>query len=610
MNLPRLSILTAFAVMFSPLCAEESALPNLPVVKTWGDLQAALPVPEGADVILRTGRKEYFLGENVLVDFVLTNKGAVPITINYGGDYRGSSRSLRFKVQAKDSAGRLAEDPDPFPMCMGGMSQSPQVRPGESWVESLPLLRYGRFDQAGTYTIRASHDFGWTETSRPRPVGETTITFAMPEAAQAEKIVEEMMRAPDDPHRSYGKASSPYADFTCLRYPVYLAPLSRLAWSGDRRALQGLGAMETSGATEELIKLLDHPDSAFALEAALTLNGRLPDPEWAGQLPSRSPFRDGRTEQRKHLVKTAWDPRFVPAIRAHAFRLLADDDPEAIAAGGFMLQAVGEPADLPVVLAELDRQLSRFGNREDPKENILNAPAPIRELLRAGKVLTLRGHPAPVTPAAELVWLEALPPVAADRPAGWEETLLPLLRSPCPLIREKAVLLLPSPVPQAIRPQVVAAFSDPDLGVRRAACEWVCLSKDAAFRPEVVETLRTARHEWLFRSAANAAETLGARQAVVQANIARLEDKSQVADALRNLALLTIAGFKGGSSGDSNRTPEELRAIKTAWQSFLDHHAAEIDSGKKFQIGSPDLTPALFGKALRLHFDDGSQWPK
>ena len=66
-------------------------------------------------------RKEYLLGENVLLHLVLEN-GEMPFEIDCGGNYRDSNaRALRFHVTATDSEGRVAEDPDLTQMNMGGM---------------------------------------------------------------------------------------------------------------------------------------------------------------------------------------------------------------------------------------------------------------------------------------------------------------------------------------------------------------------------------------------------------------------------------------------------------------------------------------------------------
>jgi hypothetical protein len=198
---------------------------------------ATRPVPDGAKVTLETDRQEYFLGENVLVHFVLENTGAQPFEVDFGGDYRGASRSLRFKVTATDEAGNVAEDPDPNPICFGGLISSRPLKPGEKFIQSLPLMRYRRLVQPGRYTITVKHDFGWKEEGqRKRPVGMTTITLRMPDAAQAENLVAKMEKLPENPNSMWGKKTEEYADFGCLCQPVYLEPLMRQVRAGNLRA--------------------------------------------------------------------------------------------------------------------------------------------------------------------------------------------------------------------------------------------------------------------------------------------------------------------------------------------------------------------------------------
>jgi hypothetical protein len=45
-------------------------------------------VPDGAKVTLQCDKKEYFLGENVLVHFILENISDKPFEADFGGDYR------------------------------------------------------------------------------------------------------------------------------------------------------------------------------------------------------------------------------------------------------------------------------------------------------------------------------------------------------------------------------------------------------------------------------------------------------------------------------------------------------------------------------------------
>ncbi len=67
---------------------------------SFGMLSDPGPVPAGAKVTLYADQQEFFLGENVLIHFCLENVGDEPFEISTGGDYRGSSRHLRFKVSA------------------------------------------------------------------------------------------------------------------------------------------------------------------------------------------------------------------------------------------------------------------------------------------------------------------------------------------------------------------------------------------------------------------------------------------------------------------------------------------------------------------------------
>src|SRR5512135_479557 len=90
--------------------------------------------PSGkARIDLGVRKPSYLLGENVLVDFCVVNTTGAPLTIEVGGDYRGSSRSLRFKVEVRDKSGAVMPDPDPNPMNFGGLGYSPKIEPGDKW---------------------------------------------------------------------------------------------------------------------------------------------------------------------------------------------------------------------------------------------------------------------------------------------------------------------------------------------------------------------------------------------------------------------------------------------------------------------------------------------
>src|SRR5262245_3699926 len=86
------------------------------------------PLPEGIKVTLVTERTQYFLGENILLQYRITNTGAGPFKISVGGDYRGSTRADRFMVTAATSPGGQPV-PDPTPGMKnwgGGLGGTPE----------------------------------------------------------------------------------------------------------------------------------------------------------------------------------------------------------------------------------------------------------------------------------------------------------------------------------------------------------------------------------------------------------------------------------------------------------------------------------------------------
>src|SRR4029079_15297993 len=94
------------------------------------------PVPEKAKVYVVLDKNEYYLGENVFLKFCVENTGEGLVNISLGGDYRGASRHLRYKVKATDEEGKAVDDPDPSGFCMGGIGGGAEIKPGEKHCEA------------------------------------------------------------------------------------------------------------------------------------------------------------------------------------------------------------------------------------------------------------------------------------------------------------------------------------------------------------------------------------------------------------------------------------------------------------------------------------------
>jgi hypothetical protein len=573
---------------------------------------ASKPVPPGARVKLEVDRHEYFLGENVLVHFILENAGDLPFEVDFGGDYRGATRHLRFKVTATDDAGRVAEDPDPSEMCFGGLGGGRKLIPGDKFTQSLPLMRYCRITQPGRYSIRVTHDFGWKEGQRKRPLGELALVFRRPTPAEAEDVVSAMEKLPADANSTYGERSRDYADYTCLCQPIYLKPLLHRVEKGNRNALEGICWIETPEATAALIGLATNSDSKLAMEAAKTLNMRLPDPslDSTNGFGGFPPFTKG---VRRQLVKRSWDPALAPSVRSLATGLLARPGADEVAAGAFMVAAVGTLAEATTVIAAMDRALSPMVTpRQDPKDNILDQPQPLRELINAINGLHGKGYnlqEGALNGEAQILlyftWLADKPPPRSERWLELVEAFGPNTRFPT---RVAVLNSIPQPLPEACVEFVKSRLSDADLGVCRTACAVVGKSGNKAFLKPLLEIIATEHHEWLLREATDAANKLGSGYDLLEIWADRLNEQHLYGLALDSLQTV-IEGLPGSWSGRTDLTRGERIELFNQWKRFLAEHAGRIRAGKKFKLEDPVLTPALFGRARTWQLPNGKFWP-
>jgi hypothetical protein len=557
----------------------------------------------GARVVLSTDRDTFFLGENVLVHYCLRNDGASPITIEVGGDYRGASRSLRFKVQVKDAAGGVQPDPDPNPVCFGGLGYSPKIEPGKAWCQSLQLARYARIDAPGEYTVQVTHDLGWPEGTAP--TGSTTVKLAMPTASEAERVVTAMDALPRDPSTSAGEKSIPFADFTALRYAAYLAPLESRAQAGSTDAVAGIGSIPTPDATRALIALLGRPTVARTAMGALAY--RLPDPALDGTMQKRNPFDDERTDPRKYFVSTSWRPELASSVLAATRPLLGSRDVQDVVAGAFVLEALGSPGDGGLLEAALTAAIDR--TRTEPRETDV-FPTPrgaCMELMRAAKVLERRGLAPAATPSTSgqwALWLTALDRGA--RPAGWESLLGKALVHPLSYVRQIALERTPPPVPHALVPAVRGALEHGEVDELYAACDLARRAGLTELRPQILAVLSRSRDTQLTSVASYAAFTLGDRQGRVDALVGRLADPATLPDALRDLVDLLE---HSGSSSQGQVTAEQARAVAARWRAFVKVHRADIAANRRIPLTDPSVTPDLLPPGWKLGRPGTSDWP-
>jgi len=579
-----------------------SLLSLLPVAQAQSLFQPSPigPVPDGAKVTLESERTNYFLGENILIHFVLENTSTEPFTANFGGDYRGSSRSLRFIVSAVDENGQLVEDPDPNPMCLGGLGGPQQIKPGEKYIYSLPLMRYRKLINPGRYTITVHHDFGWKEAdNRKLPFGETTLNLQMPDATQAEAVVSIMEKLPTNSGTVMGRRADLYSDFSCLCHPIYLDSLVRRARAGNLRALAGIGGMANTNATAALIELAGDSDPKLALNAALTLNNRLPDPEFKQELPGRGTFRFDALESRRRLSAQAWDDHFAQSVRSLAVKFLRLKETQEIGCGAFMIQATGNASQAPEVITALDRVLDPLVTpRHDAKDDILGFPQPIPELLRAMDVLHKRGFTldsgALSGNAQIMLWFHWLENEPGPRPARWLECAKAFGDGNHYPLNETVVRSIPELFLDDCVPLVERAMANRDFGVCRSACEIAGKTRRKEFIKPLLAIAATEPHEWLLRSAGNALQSLNAGYDALEVWAERLVDEAVYPIALDKLQVV-IEDLPGSYSGRTDLSREERLELRRQWKTFLATHESELRIGKKYKL--KEVPPDLFGRA-------------
>ena len=570
------------------------------------------PVPENARVKVVLDKDTYFLGENLLAHFYVENAGEEAFEINIGGDYRGASRSLRYVITANGEDGSAVADPDPSGFCMGGLSWSPKVEPGKPFCKSLPLMRYCRFEKPGTYTVRVKHDLGWKETDgRKTPVGEARLELAMPTAEQARRVLEEMEKLADDPNRVSGRRTRPYADFSTLRFPVYLPFLKARASRGSKKALAAIANMATPEATRALVGLLEHEDAAFALGAAQRLNYRLPDPQLEGKLGRRNPFHNDQETLRAWLSKRAWRPEFTPEVRSFARKSLARGETRAMVVGAFMLTALGQKEDFPALLTGLDTAVEATVNAV-PEKGVYPRPrGACQELVRALDMFLARGVEAPRRPSSAgqaVVFLRVLGTKEDFRPAGWEKTVRDLLRHRIPYLREAALVNLPEPFPDYAVTEVQRLLSDIDADVRISACRVAQKLKSSELIVPLRRMIWDSGDSTLLNAASNALSVCGSRMTWMNAWVYRLSESGMGMTAIRYLSSAVVADNSGsGSSG--NVDAKAWGTIKQRWQRFLKDNREAIQAGEKFKIGDPRLSPDLFPKGFRMRRKKQPDWP-
>jgi hypothetical protein len=590
-------------------------------------------IPAGVEIKLTADKETFFLGENILLHYEVKNAGTEPIMVELGGDYRGAPRHTRFHVVATDEAGSAMDDPTPDPQNHGGLGGRQIIKPGETLVESLPIMRYRLFDNHGKYTLRIAHDLGWSESRfehEDEPFAEDDARWAslpielvMPVPDEAEQIVQTMLQSTDH-GAEIGKKREPYGDFTCLHYPVYLPILQRLANNGDLRAFDGMAGIPTVDATLAMVTFLSNADSNAADAAVVALLKRVPIASTTLQKQRRQ-WNPGQYDRQQELVKQGWRDEFAEPIMIYTRKVLATTPDDGMRgtrmeAAARLFGSVASPNEMPTIFKALDRMLER--TEEVEVESPLTYGI-IPHLQWAVQGILSRGGKAPEHPKSSgeiAVFLEALGRGVHNMtpkddlpalPPKFDEYARQWIDHPISYIQRLTIEALQTPCPDwAIEP-LRARLDDRDLGVQYAAINAVSGSGDKSFGPVLLKLVRDADDQWVVWAASEAATKLEMpRDEVLLAWAERL-DRTDFDNKYRALNQLVILIKHQGSSGNSNGpqpTKAEQAALKDRWIKLITEQGEAIRNGKEFTVTDPEITPDLIPPYFSIGVAS-SDWP-
>ncbi len=558
---------------------------------------------KGVKFSLESRQKSWFLGDNVVVYYVIENVDAEKVDVAFGGDYRGGPRAERVQLTATGPDGKPAADPFPEGMNFGGLGATYTLKKGESFVFSIPVHRYRWLEQPGTYVIRVAHDLGWsTEADSiaaddPRWV-EASVEIAEPSPEQARAVIARMRSRLSDPSVSAGERTRPYADFSSLAFPIYLPRLKEIA-AKETRAIYGLGRIATLDGTRALIELASHDSTDVAQAALEALEQRVPNP---GQ---RHPMKSA---ERDRLVAGGWDISEIgPPLRTLALTLLDKDDDEQVSLGARLLAAAVEPQDVDLVAAVLT---DAFEATEDSPIPYPEPRTAVSELLNTATVLLDAGAPAPTTPKTpgEIALYVLAHTDAKSKPPTYAARIADWLEHPIPQVRVLVLRAQTEPLDAAARAKLPKLLASDHLGVQNAACDALAKAgSDAAVHGVVKAQMQTATDDWLVRCLNRTASAVGIpRDDIARIWIARLDEEARTM-LIFNQLLAFVDAKQHGMSGAPDAA--EAKRLKKVWTAWLSKNTVRVRAGKKFEPGGPSFPAELVPKGFNFTFDDGTSWP-
>jgi hypothetical protein len=430
----------------------------------------------------------------------------------------------------------------------------------------------------------------------------------IPTEAEADSVLAAMERKP-----FMGPDSNPYESASVFS-AAYLGPLRKRAEAGNANAVLAIGTMPEPEATKTLIELTKHPDVAIARVALSNLTLRLPAamggvlgiPGDRGVLGTFDGLGGDGT------VLSSWRQDFAGDVRAIAKKLLVSSDVQNVREGAYMLASVGEIEDAPEIAIALTEAIKKIPLLPPETGSYPRSRGAARQLLRTVKAFVGgRGYLPPVSGRTSGDMAFQIVAIAAGRMEGREAIMAQALRHESPYIREIAMDLMPLPVPTALASEVDAAARSSDVDLQVAACGLAERAKLTDLRAAALEAYRKTSDFPVFSACGNALWTLGARIERLEIAATRLAEPGTTGrlgfSYFLQVLYVVFDGAIGG--GGQDPTAAQARVLSTRWQEFLTAHRTEIESGKRWSLDDPAITPDLVPPNWRFDRPGKPPWP-
>lgn len=560
------------------------------------------PTPPGAHIRLEADSFEYVIGERVTLRLILENQGEEPFVAEI------NNRGIR--ARAWDSNGEFVPQSHSIQIFGSGFTHAAEIKPGESKTTQTTLHEHGLISSPGTYTIRATDDYGWATSIHPHPIGEIELTFREPTPSEAAQIVHQILSQPKSESDQYTLAANSLWNLSRLRSAHYLPALIQQVSEGVAEALHGISAIETPEATEALLRFTASDHQAVRNLAARLLLNRLPV---ASEAKSEAHPNVKNPTDRRRIAASSWLPGFAPRVRSLAETLIQTDGPESLETAAFIYGSLGQRRDGETVQLAITELL------KNPSESIeFHAffpgvySGPLRALLQATDQFISLGLLQIDPSQSETDVLIRLNQIERHPQQQFDDRVALCLEygmSENPVIRQAVQRALPQKAPSMLWPIIEAGLNDSDLGIRRRAAFAASTTGNQAFLDSLFGMLENETQLWSISAVKNAIDNLGGRDfETAQSWLTRIDDPAFNKIALDSLCeWIDIPHTLHGNMVELSA--EEREEIHRAWEEFLEINEAQIRRGERITHDDPSVSYRLFGRGKIWSKPDGSIWP-